>query len=425
MEYFEKIARVLRADRDTIKDIERQLGLLTGKRGVMDQIGRENEERMSARLAQLEIPNVTTARKIYNALIERIAKDNASMARAMGNPECGTFEGCTVINEHLLTLSPRKKGFFLKKECFVELLEKEPPKKIMEVLGYTSVSEMFAKEDWREIAAGIRFVEGIPWINNTLLPHYAKLTPGDFEERDIELIAISEKWQKAAERFVRKKYHNISHLKELGIIFIIPTRLHFEGELIRTVALLSHYLNEVPFYSDLFARAAEMDAFSERLVSLLRGDIRDEKGALGEGDWLVVQRYLAKDDENDWRLFVPHVDPEALHWERAEHILSQLGEHLGIKDLAFWEDLNWVGDYFPTNTGIEVLVSFNLVDTAMSLVQKKEMIKYLYHHQEALWNKIFSSYVGEETMEELIKLTIVEGIITKKHIEDAIASSRN
>ena len=71
-------------------------------------------------------------------------------------------------------------------------------------------------------------------------------------------------------------------------------------------------------------------------------------------------------------------------------------------DFNFWKGLGYVGDFYPTESGIDVLVSFNLVDTVMSLVKKKEMIKYLYHHQEALWNKIFSEFIGEEKMEEMI-----------------------
>ena len=104
--------------------------------------------------------------------------------------------------------------------------------------------------------------------------------------------------------------------------------------------------------------------------------------------FLIIQRYLAKDDENDHRLFLPHLNPEALHWDPAETALAK------IEGLDFWKDLDWVGDFFKIETGGEVPVSFNLVDTVMSLVQEKEMIKYLYHHQEALWNKIFVSYFG-------------------------------
>ena len=122
--------------------------------------------------------------------------------------------------------------------------------------------------------------------------------------------------------------------------------------------------------------------------------------------FLNIQRYLAKDDENDRRLFLPHINPEAFHWDRAEDNLAK------IEGLEFWKNLDWIGDFFKIETGGEILVSFNLVDTVMSLVKEKEMVKYLYHHQEALWNKIFSEYFGEDKMEKAIKENIARGWFT-------------
>ena len=77
----------------------------------------------------------------------------------------------------------------------------------------------------------------------------------------------------------------------------------------------------------------------------------------------------------------------------------------------FWEGLGPIGDFFKDESGVEIPVSFNFLDTAMSLFQKKEMIKYLYHHQEALWNKIFAELFGEEKMEQLIKDNFDHGFI--------------
>lgn len=413
MEYYEKIAKILRTDKDVIKGVEEHLGKVTGKHGVMDQIGKENEERIQNRLAKCNLPVDTPATQVYKALIERIEKDDKTLVRAMGKPECGTHSGCMTIQQFLKDTIDIGTGMFLKKERFIELLEKEPPQKILGALGYSNVAEMMQKEDWREIAAALRFFEGNGWINTNFLPHYTSLTPDDFEERPVEMIALDPKWNTLAQKFVQKKYHNISHLKELGIIFIIPITLHVPGELIRTVALLSHYINEVQFYSNLFKDAAQKgNDFAQDIISLLRGDVIDEREKVGEHNWMIIQRYLAKDDEYDWRLFAPHVNPEAVHWERAEHVLGQLGHRLGIEDLTFWEDLNWTGDYFSTDTGIDVLVSFNLIDTSMSLVMEKEMIKYLYHHQEALWNKIFISYFSEKEMDIAIRKHMLEGIIT-------------
>ena len=78
-------------------------------------------------------------------------------------------------------------------------------------------------------------------------------------------------------------------------------------------------------------------------------------------------------------------------------------------ELTFWGDIGWVGDYFRDENGIDVLVSFNLVDTVMSLVKQKDMIKYLYHHQEALWNQIFIEYFGKDALLEYSRAHLLKG----------------
>jgi hypothetical protein len=272
---------------------------------------------------------------------------------------------------------------------------------------------MLAKEDILEVYSALRFLEDPDWLNNVFFKQYEVLSQDDFEERLVQLRALDSKWVKAAEKFVAKKYHNVSHLKELGVIFVIPIFLGISGETLRLLSLLLHYMNEVEYYSDLFRiYSYNGEQFSDNIISLLRGDVIKKR--LPEGGrpkFLVIQRYLAKDDENDWRLFEPHINPEAVHWRRAEEQIIKAEELLpSLKDgLQFWQDLDWVGDYFKDEVGRDILVSFNLVDTAMSLVKEKELIKYLYHHQEALWNKIFSKCFGEERMLDLMKKNMIRG----------------
>jgi hypothetical protein len=195
-------------------------------------------------------------------------------------------------------------------------------------------------------------------------------------------------------------------------------------------------MNEVEYYSNLFRMYSEREekpprffsfkhmfhfmhksrrgvmSFSESVISLLRGDVIDRRPPEGRKvNFLVIQRYLAKDDENDWRLFEPHVNPEAVHWKRASEEIASVDKLLPeLKDgFGFWKDLDWVGDYFKDEVGHEVLVSFNLVDTVMALVKEKELIKYLYHHQEALWNRLVSNCIGEERMVKLMKENMLKG----------------
>lgn len=411
----EKLAKILRADKDYLKKIEERLSYMTGKKGVLEKIVEENRNAIENRFATLEVGGGKDAsvEEIYYALISKVEADDRKISEALGRPVCSKKEDCDRILAVAKKVAGVNHGFFLKEAKAVEFLRREPPPKILSYLGYDSVDKMLAKENLFEIYSALRFVEGNEWLNGVFFKQYEDLKPSDFEERPIAVQALGERWVKAAESFMEKKWHNISHLKELGVIFVIPATLGIAGELLRMLSLIFHYLYEIPFYSDMFRRAAETPVtFAPSVISLLRGDVFDRRMQEGERSlWLVVQRYLAKEDENDWRLFVPHLNPEALHWMRAEKdLVKTAGVIDGFgPDLVFWQDLGWVGDYFKDDAGNEILVSFNLVDTVMSLVKRKELIKYLYHHQEALWNKIFTEYMGEDQLEKFCKDYLLAG----------------
>ncbi|MFN7088393.1 MAG: hypothetical protein ACK4NX_01005, partial [Candidatus Paceibacteria bacterium] len=328
------------------------------------------------------------------ALISKMESDDNALYELFRNPDYSNPQSYKTVLGFAREISRVGEGLFLKHKKALELLEAQPPQRIIEALGYKNISELLGKEDLLEIYSALRFLEGSDWLNNVFFKQYENLTPSDFEMRQIETRVISSHWVEPAKKFMKKKHHNLSHLKELGVIFIIPWTLGHVGETMRMFSLLVHYMHEIEFYSKLFLKFSEdPETFSAKFISSLRGDVL-EKRPQDENTWLIVQRYLAKDDENDWRLFWPHVNPEALHWQKAEEDLVRMGTHFKLPGLGFWHDLDWVGDYFKTGVGIDVLVSFDLVDTAMSLVGREELKKYLYHHQEALWNKIFECYFG-------------------------------
>ena len=305
----------------------------------------------------------------------------------------------------------------MKKEKAKQLLIAQPPKKILASLGYKYVEELLEKEDLLEVYSALRFLEDADWQNNVFFKQYEALRPEDFEEREIEMRVLDGKWARAAEAFVAKKYHNVSHLKELGVVFVVPVFLGISGETLRLVTLLFHYLHEVEYYSSLFFDFSKNEHdFAKKLISTLRGDVIENPLPefpieVQRPRFLVIQRYLAKNSINDWRLFQPHINPEALHWERAEAELSKIKE-IGPdfqNGLEFWSGIGWTGDYFPSENNSEVLVNFNIIDTIMSLVKQRELVKYLYHHQEALWNKIFIDYFGAKQLEEKSKEYLIRG----------------
>lgn len=411
MQSFEKIAKIFRTDKDVIRLVEEKMSEIAGHDNVLDRIVEENNTRIESSFKNLKIYS-RNARDIYSALIERIRENDIQIAKLIRKEVGdGPSDFQNMINV-AKKASGVERGRFLKIEKAKELLAKNPPQKILQFLGYKNVQELLKNEDIFEIFAGLRFVESAEWLNNVFFKPYENLTPDDFEEREFIAKALSGRWVSAAEKFLRKKYHNLSHLKELGVVFVIPVDIGIPGANLRNFSLALHYFHEVKFYSDLFVRYSATPNFAAKFVSALRGDVidsRPEDKDLGR-KWLIIQRYLAKDDEYDWRLFYPHVNPEAIHWQRAENDIVKLSQNFDL-DFEFWNGLGPIGDFFKDEAGVEVLVSFNFLDTVMSLFQEKEMVKYLYHHQEALWNKIFIDFFGEKKMEELIIENFDKGFI--------------
>src|SRR3990167_10011065 len=276
MKSYEKIASILRTDKDNIRKIEERFSEVTGKKYIMDKIIEDNEFMVKSHLERLGLTREASAGKIYNALIRHIESDNSLLFEALGRPIITEMASSNYVLNVAKEIAGLPKGFFLKKEKAVKLLKNQPPQNIISSLGYKNVDELVEKEDIFGIFSAIRFLEDADWLNDVFFKQYETLKPSDFEEREIILKTLDQKWAVAAESFVRKKYHNISHLKEMGIIFVIPVVLGISGELLRMFSLVLHYLNEIPFYSSLFKKfAANEETFADNLISLLRGDVID------------------------------------------------------------------------------------------------------------------------------------------------------
>ncbi len=407
----DKIAQMLKVPKATIANLSKSLEAITGRTEVIEKIFFENERLVSEKLVALGMSHEASAQEVYDALVSKVESDDLYLLGLVGHASLRGYEASQAVVAFVKgAYGGSRRGFFLKHAKARELLMKEPPKKIMAALGYDDVHALLEKEDLAEIYSALRFLEDEAWQNKVFFAQYEALSPDDFEERDVEMKALGEKWAGVAEKFVAKKYHNVSHLKEMGVIFVIPIFLGISGETLRLVSLLLHYFHEVAYYAEAFRDAANgRETFAANVISMLRGDVIEHRlpETLPEASrprFLVVQRYLAKIDENDWRLAEPRVNPEALHWQRAEEDVMQIDG----KDMGFWNGMGWVGDFFKTDLGEDSLMSFNLGDVVMTLVKRKS-VRYLYHEQEALWNKIFIDYFGVRKLEEMSRKNIVKG----------------
>ena len=387
-EHIVKIAKILRTDSAVLEKTIEAMERITGKRGIIEEILSENEASIKRALSRLGVTE-RRAESIAAALEEALRRNDEALYKVLGEPDLwDPARSKILIEKARQAVGGEARGFFLKKEKARDMLIKTPPPAIIRGLGYASAQELLEEEQLEEIFAALRFIETREWMNEVFIKQYSELTPEDFEERPIKTFVLQQKWLSLAEKFLEKKYHNVSHLKELGVVFIIPIKLDTTGETLRLFSLILHYLYEVPFYSKLIVKySSDPASFSGKVSSLIRGDVGNSSPDFSDGfiRWLIVQRYLSKDDENDKRLFIPHVNPEAIHWRKAQKTLVQFAANEPRLDLTVFNDGDFVGDFFPSKKIGELLVSFDLVDNVMGLVKRDVMIKYLY--QSRLFRK--------------------------------------
>lgn len=410
-----ELARILAVDSSVLSKLDDSMVKITGKKGVLDLIFEKNRQMVEYALEKMNFKkNNSGDYHIFSNLRETIFSHEDELKKFLNEAPGGNiFEKAVNFAKKMVKV---KRGYFLKKENIKNILLACPPQHLLEYLGYDNIDSLIANEDLVECFSALRFIESNEWMHETFKKEYSKFTPDDFEERDIEIKVLGVKWYEIAKKFIAKKHHNVSHLKEFGIVFLNPISENIPGKLLRDFLLFLHYFYEIEFYSKLFRKYSAMENFSNNLKALLRGDV-EEIFTAENGDWLIVQRYLYKESPKDPRLFLPRVNPESLHWSRGERDFGTYFKNTLYSDLAIWKDLNWVGSFFKMG-GKEELLSFDIEDNAMSAVSFIEghgRQFFTYHQREAMWTKIFSEYVGgEENTEKLLIDNFNKGVIKFK-----------
>jgi len=407
------VARVLGVHTADIDRLNEVMSERIGRSDVLLNLINENRSTINNILGVLDSRH-KPADEVRKILREKILRHEKQLLAFIDGLEGrDEFEKAVMFASMAATA---KRGLFLKKEFAEKILIRRPPQNVLKHMGAASVEDLLKGQDVTEVFSALRFLETDEWMHETFEKEYSNFSADDFEERDIEIKVLGPEWQDVAKKFVAKKHHNVSHLKEFGVIFLNPVREETPGKFLRDTALFLHYFHEISFYSKLFKKYLGEDDFSNRFKAMLRGDVL-ETPKLNDGDWLIVQKYLWKVNPQDPRLFIPHVNPESMHWARGERDLTYFGALEPDIDIEGWHDLDWVAGVFEERNDGENIISFDLEDNAMTLASfmEGENKNFNYHQQEAMWTKLFSDYVGgEDEMERLLIDNFDKGVISFK-----------
>jgi hypothetical protein len=392
-----------------------QLEQASGKPGVDVRLTAEIIGQVHQKTADLHLdPKDTTGKELYSALLQKFKKDDEHFAKLIGGHADDVQSLLPKMKSVAESVKIPRTCWVLKKSVAKEFLRQSPPPNIMKMLNYRSIDSMLKNENIFEIYGALRFAESPDWLNK-FDAKYTTIKPSDFEERQIEIVLMpADRWADIAEPFVHKKRHNITHLKELGIILMLPVKLDkIPGITMTVMPLLFHYTNEIRLYSAFFKLQQVKPDFAKIIIETLIADPPSAAVMAGQQiHWRVIQRYFGKlENEYHPEIFEPHVQPEDLHWRKAENILYDIDPNLG-----WWRDLDYVGIMHSGRP-----VTFNLMDIALSYSNSTPYNKRaIFHFREALWNEVFMRYMGEKTLENQVLGQLNNSMIAPETIHASI-----
>jgi hypothetical protein len=377
----------------------KQLEDITGKPGIDVRLSVEIISRVKAKTKELGLdPADTTGEELYRALMARIQKDDNQIAEMLGcdNPK-NPKKLMSLIVDKVNRAKIHKKCWVLKKSVAKEMLRQNPPAEIMKHLKYKSIDSMLKNENIIELYGALRIAQSPAWLNK-FNKQYKKIIPSEFEERQIEIYQMPYgRWADISEDFIVKKMHNVTHLKELGAIVLLPIKDNeTPGLAITIMPLILHYINEIRLYSSFFKLNQVKSNFTKIIGETLNDDKKTFVKIAGQDiHWRIVQRYWGKLDDKSSHpeIFEPHIQPEDLMWRKSEHMLEEIEPQLG-----WWKELDYIG---VPQEGKPI--TFNLMDNAISYRNRLSYKNRAYYHfKESLWNELFIKYMGEKLLQEIV-----------------------
>lgn len=391
------LSKLLNAEEPMFSLMIQGLEVASGRTGVDVRLMSEVMQNAQRKLRELQLdPGDTTGKELYAALLDKATHNDESLRRQMKIGHNDSADALFGHVKHTLdNLDIPKKAWVLKKSVMRRLLKKYPPKAVMKQLGYKSVDSMIKREDILELSVAIRAVESELWLRR-FTQQYSVLRASDFEERAISpVVMLDQKWGQSCGPFIRKKGHNVVHLKEMGVIGFAPVGAQQIPCLTLLTTLMALvYINEVRVYSTYLKLNQVKTDFADVLCNALLNDPADAASLVGQPiHWRIIHKHIGTHRNTAVDLFAPHVQAEDLLWHSAEETLSMIDP-----SFLWWHNLNYTGIVLDGKP-----VSFNCIDNTLSASHSLDYHhRYFAHFRASLWSELYSRYLGQPVLEQQI-----------------------
>lgn len=390
-----------------------RLEAANGKPSTDIRLSHEINQATNNKLRELGLdPEDTTPQELYHVLQMQVERDDARLTKTLRtkaathvSAEADMVAGIIHV---LKELPDSKRCFALKASRLKSILKSVPPKKAMRRLGYRSMDSFLKHEAPISIIAAAWLTESESW-QKKFLEQYTKLSPGDFETRNIQILEMnSAKWRELAAETVERTKHNLICFKEIGALVFLP----FSGEAPKGAATISlslalHEINEIRASSTFLKLSQVKPNFGQVVKTVASDEPRLSSQLLDQSvPWHLIHRYYSRlTDRFRTDLFEPYLQLEDMIWHPIEKTLAQIEP-----SMKFWQQTSHLGLLDGRDP-----VSLNIVDAATNYCNDMPYQRRGAHYfQRSLWHELLLRYLHHQPVEDSVLTELQPEFATEK-----------
>lgn len=389
------ISDILQAKEPDFSKLIYDYEFLAGRPGVDIKLANEIRSIQRNTAEKLGLDSLdTTDRELYYALRTK-AKNDAEKLSSLLSINFSDKPNL-MIAKIIKFVSPLFSGrqiWTVKNSSLRKLLKKDPPKKLLKIIGARSIDSVLKKENPSLILALAKKVD--PSYEKKWLTNFSKLSTTDFNLRRVEFIPLKPKLLNKLSKAGHKNISLIQPIYETGVIIIpIPERrLQSDGLLFLTLILEA--MRNIIMYSAYFKYVSTQPNFGKRLSDVLQNGIYNGTKNYIDFGWPALHNLIEQKPAMYSQRFQPAVQPDDFLLPSLSFLATRLPE------LKFWD-----GQTYCISMGPAGLVSHNLLDVLINEYNSlNEPRSFNFYAQNHLWNTLYSRYLLHEPIrKKIIKL---------------------
>lgn len=334
-------------------------------------------------------PADTTGEELFFALKAKTANDDKVLISKFENTGAVTTATAMYgLVEEIKPLIAGRTAWVMKRSVAKQLIKTNPPKLVMSKLHYRSISSLIKNESVSEILWAAKLLEDKKWHKN-FVEQYKNLRASDFEEREVELTALSSKrWADLAYNFIASTGMITMSVAELGAIAVMPLNAPYtRGFSITLLVQIVQQLNNIHALAAYFKLHQVQPGFGKIVRSVIA--VREVPSVAQIADVDIAWVDLLWSMKNGSSEYFDELEPRLTRTDINIYDSGNL-----LQDLHPQLDW-WVGSGSYGAVVDNIPVSFNLQDCVYNLISHQTLAKrQLYGLRTDLRSELLGRYLG-------------------------------